>query len=568
MNKNISEIINAAIEKELPDLVFKNAKIIDVFSLEVIDGDIAVLDDMIIGIGKYHNAKKVIDLKGKFVSPGLIEAHVHIESSLIIPENFSTVLLKHGITTAVIDPHEIANVMGIDGIRYMIDSTENTELDIFVMLPSCVPSTPYESSGAVLRAADLKNFYSHPRVLGLGELMNYPGLLDSDADLLQKILDAKSFNLSVDGHAPSISAQGLNAYISAGITTDHECETYEEMKLRLERGMYVFIREGTAAKNLEALIKYVNYKNNDLICFCTDDKEIIDIEKEGSIDYCVRKAVSFGLDPLLAIKMGSYNAAKAHKLYDRGAIAPGKKADLVILDDLENFTVSAVYKDGKLIDENPKSDFLKINDHKIFISEDISWDIKLNSDKIRAVGLVPNNLFTNEYIMNVETDKNGNFVPDSKKDAVKLFIVERHSPQNNNVGRGILHGLKIKKGVIATTIGHDSHNLIMAGYNNEDFSLALKTLKELNGGITVVADGNVLAVLPLETAGLMTSRPVAEVLEKLEELNKALIQIGFTGDFSPFLSLSFLSLPVIPKLKITDMGLFDVEKFGFVNIEV
>ena len=372
MNKNISEIINAAIEKELPDLVFKNAKIIDVFSLEVIDGDIAVLDDMIIGIGKYHNAKKVIDLKGKFVSPGLIEAHVHIESSLIIPENFSTVLLKHGVTTAVIDPHEIANVMGIDGIRYMIDSTENTELDIFVMLPSCVPSTPYESSGAVLRAADLKNFYSHPRVLGLGELMNYPGLLDSDADLLQKILDAKSFNLSVDGHAPSISAQGLNAYISAGITTDHECETYEEMKLRLERGMYVFIREGTAAKNLEALIKYVNYKNNDLICFCTDDKEIIDIEKEGSIDYCVRKAVSFGLDPLLAIKMGSYNAAKAHKLYDRGAIAPGKKADLVILDDLENFTVSAVYKDGKLIDENPKSDFLKINDHKIFISEDIA----------------------------------------------------------------------------------------------------------------------------------------------------------------------------------------------------
>ena len=245
-----------------------------------------------------------------------------------------------------------------------------------------------------------------------------------------------------------------------------------------------------------------------------------------------------------------------------------KKADLVILDDLENFSVSAVYKDGKLIDENPKSDFLKINDHKIFISEDISWDIKLNSDKIRAVGLVPNNLFTNEYIMNVETDKNGNFVPDSKKDAVKLFIVERHSPQNNNVGRGILHGLKIKKGVIATTIGHDSHNLIMAGYNNEDFSLALKTLKELNGGITVVADGNVLAVLPLETAGLMTSRPVAEVLEKLEELNKALIQIGFTGDFSPFLSLSFLSLPVIPKLKITDMGLFDVEKFRFVNIEV
>ena len=568
MTKNISELINAATEKTLPDLVFKNAKIVDVFSLEIMEGDIAVLDDMIVGIGEYHNAKKIIDLNGKFVSPGLIEAHVHIESSLIIPENFSTVLLKHGVTTAVIDPHEIANVMGTEGIQYMIDSTENTELDIFIMLPSCVPSTQYESSGAVLKAADLTGFYSHPRVLGLGELMNYPGLLGLDTDLLQKIYDAKSQNLAVDGHAPSISAQGLNAYISAGITTDHECETYEEMKLRLQRGMYVFIREGTAARNLEALIKYVNYKNNDLICFCTDDKEIIDIEKEGSIDYCVRKAVNYGLDPLLAIKMGSYNAAKAHRLHDRGAIAPGRKADLVILDNLENFTVSSVYKDGKLIDENPKTDFLKIKNHKICISDDINWEIELKSDEIRAIGLVPNNLFTNEHIMKVDIDKSGNFIPDSEKDAVKLFVIERHNPDNNNVGRGILHGLKIKKGVIATTIGHDSHNLIMTGYNNEDFSLALKTLKEFDGGITVVSDGRVLAVLPLETAGLMTSKPVNEVLKNLEKLNKALIEIGFEGNFSPFLSLSFLSLPVIPKLKITDMGLFDVEKFGFADIEV
>ena len=568
MTKNISKLINAAIEKDLPDLVLKNAKIIDVFSLEIIEGDIAVLDDMIVGIGEYHNAKKIVDLNGKFVSPGLIEAHVHIESSLIIPENFSTILLKHGVTTAVIDPHEIANVMGIEGIQYMIDSTENTELDIFVMLPSCVPSTQYESSGAVLKADDLKGFYSHPRVLGLGELMNYPGLLGLDTDLLQKIYDAKSLNLAVDGHAPSIGAKGLNAYISAGITTDHECETYEEMKLRLQRGMYVFIREGTAARNLEALVKHVNYKNNDLICFCTDDKEIIDIENEGSIDYCVRKSAELGLDPLLAIKMGSYNAAKAHGLNDRGAVAPGKKADLVILDNLENFTISSVYKGGKLIDEKPRTDFLQIKGHKLCVSDNIDWEINLKSAEIRAIGLVPNNLFTNEHIMKVETDKNGNFIPDNEKDAVKLFVVERHNPDNNNVGRGILHGLKIKKGVIATTIGHDSHNLIMTGYNSEDFSLALKTLKEFNGGITVVSEGKVLAVLPLETAGLMTSKPVNEVLENLEKLNQALAEIGFYGDFSPFLSLSFLSLPVIPKLKITDMGLFDVEKFGFVDIEV
>lgn len=567
MDNNISKIINAALELELPDTVFKNAKIVDVFSLEIIEGDIAVLDGMIIGIGKYNKAEKVIDLQGKFVSPGLIEAHVHIESSLIIPENFSSVLLKHGVTTAVIDPHEIANVMGIDGIQYMIDSTKDTELDIFIMLPSCVPSTQHESSGAVLKAGDLKEFYSNPRVLGLGELMNYPGLLESDSDLIQKIYDAKSLNLSVDGHAPSISPEGLNAYISAGITTDHECETYEEMNLRLQRGMYVFIREGTAARNLEALIKYVNYKNNELICFCTDDKEIIDIEKEGSIDYCVRKAVKLGLDPLLAIKMASYNAAKAHNFHDRGAIAPGKKADIVILDNLENFSISSVYKDGKLIDEKTKSDFLKIKEHKIHVSDNINWNIKSDSSKIRAVGLVSNNLFTNEHIMEVNIDKNGNFIPDSEKDAVKLFVIERHDPSNNNIGRGILHGLRIKKGVIATTIGHDSHNLIMAGYNDEDFSLALKTLKNLNGGITIVSDGKVLAVLPLEVAGLMTSKPVPEVLDNLEKLGNALLEIGFDGDFSPFLSLSFLSLPVIPKLKITDKGLFDVEKFEFVNIE-
>ena len=567
MDNNISKIINAALELELPDTVFKNAKIVDVFSLEIIEGDIAVLDDMIIGIGEYNKAEKIIDLQGKFVSPGLIEAHVHIESSLIIPENFSSVLLKHGVTTAVIDPHEIANVMGIDGIQYMIDSTKDTELDIFIMLPSCVPSTQHESSGAVLKAGDLKEFYSNPRVLGLGELMNYPGLLESDSDLIQKIYDAKSLNLSVDGHAPSISPQGLNAYISAGITTDHECETYEEMNLRLQRGMYVFIREGTAARNLEALVKYVNYKNNDLICFCTDDKEIIDIEKEGSIDYCVRKAVKLGLDPLLAIKMASYNAAKAHNFHDRGAIAPGKKADIVILDNLENFSISSVYKDGKLIDEKTKSDFLKIKEHKIHVSDNINWNIKSDSSKIRAVGLVSNNLFTNEHIMEVNIDKNSNFIPDSEEDAVKLFVIERHDPSNNNIGRGILHGLRIKKGVIATTIGHDSHNLIMAGYNDEDFSLALKTLKSLNGGITIVSDGKVLAVLPLEVAGLMTSKPVPEVLDNLEKLGNALLEIGFDGDFSPFLSLSFLSLPVIPKLKITDKGLFDVEKFEFVNIE-
>jgi adenine deaminase len=568
MDKSISKTINTALEKELPDIVFKNAKIVDVFSLEIMEGDIAVLDDMIIGIGEYHTAKEIIDLKGKFVSPGLIEAHVHIESSLIIPENFSTVLLKHGVTTAVIDPHEIANVMGKEGIRYMIDSTENTELDIFIMLPSCVPSTPHESSGAVLNSRDLKEFYSNPRVLGLGELMNYPGLLGLDNDLIQKIYDAKSLNLSIDGHAPSISPKELNAYVSAGITTDHECETYEEMKLRLQRGMYIFIREGTAARNLEALIKHVNYKNNDLISFCTDDKEIIDMEKEGSIDYCVRKAVNFGLDPLLAIKMGSYNAAKAHNFHDRGAIAPGKKADLVILDNLENFSIISVYKNGRLIDEKPKTEFLKIKEHKLCVSDNINWDIKLKSPEIRAVGIVPNNLFTNEYIMKADIDQNGNFIPDAGKDAVKLFVIERHNPDNNNVGRGILHGLRIKKGVIATTIGHDSHNLIMAGYDGNDFSLALKTLKELNGGITVVSDGKVLAVLPLEVAGLMTSKPVSEVLDKLEQLNSALDEIGFDGEFSPFLSLSFLSLPVIPKLKITDMGLFDVEKFGFVDIEI
>lgn len=568
MNIDISKLINASLENSLPSIVLKNAKILDVFSLEIIDGDIAILDDTIIGIGEYKDAEKIIDLNGKFVSPGLIEPHVHIESSNIIPEHFSTVLLSHGVTTAVIDPHEIANVLGKKGIQYMIDSTENTELDVFIMLPSCVPCTGFENSGSILKAEDLKEFYSHPRVLGLGELMNFHGLLNSDKDLISKINDAKSFGLTVDGHAPCISPKELNAYITAGISNDHECETAAEMKIRLQRGMNVFIREGTAAKNLEALIGEINYKNNELICFCTDDKDLKDLYYEGSIDHCIRKAVKLGMDPLLAVKLATYNAAKAHKLYDRGSVAPGKKADLIILDNLENFTISSVYKNGKLISNEDKNQAVYLPENEIHVSDNVNWDIKLRSKKIRAVSIVPNNLYTNEKIIDIELDDKNNFIPNNDKDIIKLFILERHNPNNINQGLGILHGLNIKKGVIATTIAHDSHNLIMAGYNNEDFQLALKTIKEIKGGIVVTANNKVLAAIPLEVGGLMTGRSVHKVLEDFKKLDQSLIELGFTGNFNPFLSLSFLSLPVIPKLKITDLGLFDVEKFDFVDIEI
>lgn len=568
MNKDISKLINASLENSLPSLVLKNAKILDVFSLEIIEGDIAILDDIIIGIGEYNSAKNLIDLNGKFVSPGLVDPHVHIESSSITPDHFSIVLLAHGVTTAVIDPHEIANVLGKKGIQYMIDSTENIELDVFIMLPSCVPCTDFENSGSILKAEDLKEFYSHPRVLGLGELMNFHGLLNSNEDLISKINDVKAFNLTVDGHAPCISPKELNAYITAGISNDHECETASEMKIRLQRGMNVFIREGTVAKNLEALIGEINYKNNELVCFCTDDKDLHDLYYEGSIDHCIRKAVKSGMDPLLAVKLATYNAAKAHRLHDRGSVTPGKKADLLVLDNLENFTISSVYKNGKLISNKNKNKTVYLSENKIHVSKNMNWDIKLKSKKIRAVSIIPNNLYTNEKIIGIELDDKNNFIPDNNKDIIKLFVLERHNPDNNNQGFGILHGLNIKKGVIATTIAHDSHNLIMAGYNNEDFQLALKTIKEIKGGIVITADNKVLASVSLEVAGLMTSRSIPEVLEDFKKLDHALAELEFSGNFNPFLSLSFLSLPVIPKLKITDLGLFDVEKFNFVDLEI
>ena len=570
MFNKISNLIDSSLEKTLPDIVFKNAKIIDVFCLEIIEGDIAVTGDIITGIGQYAKGKKTIDLNGKFVSPGLIDPHVHIESSLVTPDTFSSVLLEHGVTTIVTDPHEISNVLGKKGIQYMIDSTENTELDIFIMLPSCIPATRFESSGAILEAEDLKEFYSHPRVLGLAEMMNFPGIINSDEKLLKKISDAKSFNLTVDGHAPGITENELNAYILAGISTDHECETPKEMKIRLQRGMYVFIREGTVARNLEALIGEINYKNNDLICFCTDDKDLYDLVHEGSIDFSIRKAIKLGLDPLLAIKLSTINSTKAHGLHDRGAIAPGKKADLLILDDLENFTISEVYKNGKAVSKNTVSNTSSIHleKQKIFLPENINWDIELESNKIRAIEIVPNNLYTNEKILDVKTDENKKFISDKNLDITKLFVIERHTRDNNNVGKALLHGLKIKKGAIASTIGHDSHNLLVAGYNDDDFNLAVKTIQDINGGLAVVSDGKVLASLSLEIAGLMTARSIDSVLSDVENLHNALTEIGFDGDFNPFLALAFLSLPVIPKLKLTDMGLFDVNKFEFVSIEI
>lgn len=449
----------------------------------------------------------------------------------------------------------------------MIDSTENTELDIFMMLPSCVPSTKFESSGAILEAANLKEFYAHPRVLGLAEMMNFPDIINSDKKLLQKINDAKSFNLVVDGHAPGVTTKELNAYLLAGISTDHECETADEMKIRLQRGMHVFIREGTVARNLEALVNEINYKNNDLICFCTDDKDLYDLIHEGSIDFSIRKAIKLGLDPLLAIKLATINATKAHGLNDRGAIAPGKKADLVILDNLENFTISKVYKNGKVISKADNNPLPALEKNKILLPENINWDIKIKSKKARAIEIVPNNLFTNEKIFDVKVDENENFIPNKDLDIIKLFVIERHNSNNNNIGKALLHGLRIKKGAIASTIGHDSHNLLIAGYNDEDFNLAVETIKNINGGLAIVSDNKVLAVLSLEIAGLMTSRDKNIVLEDIKVLHNALAEVGYDGDFNPFLALAFLSLPVIPKLKLTDMGLFDVEKFNFVSIE-
>lgn len=571
--------IAVAAGREKADTVIKNGTIIDVFNGELLQGDVAIADGVFVGIGQYegHN---VIDAEGKYISPAFIDGHVHIESSMVVPSEFARVLLPHGVTTVITDPHEIANVAGVRGIEFMLAESEGLPFDVKVMLPSCVPATSFEHSGAILEQEDLDPFLSHPRVLGLAEVMDYPAVMNAAEGMLDKLAATLAQNKQIDGHAAGLDTQAINVYRTAQIKTDHECVNVQEAKERLQRGMYLMIRQGTAAKDLEALLPVVNERNARRCLFVTDDKHLDELIREGSIDHHVRMVIERGIPAITAIQMASLNAAECFRLQDKGAIAPGYTADFLLLDSLEEVVISQVYKDGKLVAEQGSvveglfshrsvevakmaeelTDSVQI---KPLVTEQLA--IPVSSGKAHVIGIIPNKIVTEHLIVEVPTEQ-GIFVPSVEQDLLKMAVIERHH-LTGNVGLGILKGLGLQRGAIASTVAHDSHNLIVAGTNDADMLFAVEAIKKMQGGLVVVDKGKVLASLPLPIAGLISNQRAEDVCHGLDVLEHALREVGAPTSFQPFLTLSFLALPVIPSLKLTDQGLFDVNQFLHINVE-
>lgn len=567
--------IQAASKQIISDLVIKNITIVDVFQNSTFISDVAICGEYIVGIGEY-TGKTEIDGTGKYICPGLIDGHAHIESSLLTPKEYYKAALLHGITSMIVDPHEIANVLGIKGINLMMDLSENLPLDFYFMLPSCVPSTPFENSGAILNSLDLKPLYASKKVLGLAEVMDSPSVINCSQHMIDKLYDAVKNNSIIDGHGAGFDIDKINSYTAAYIKTDHECHTYEELIERVRRGMYVLIREGTVAKNLNELVKGASIHNSRRLCLCTDDKHIDDLLRNGSIDNSIKMCIREGLHPETAIQMATLNTAECYGLKTKGAIAPGYIADFIILDSLSTFKISSVYKNGMLVVQDNKlvaniaEEVMDINIESTINIPDLTeknFNISLeNKTQLNIMEIIPNNLETNHLkidISSLNLDKT--FIPSIDKDLLKIAVIERHH-NLGNVGLGIVKGLKLKSGAIATTVAHDSHNLIVCGTNDADMILACNEIKRLGGGIVVVENGTVLASLKLEIAGLITNRKAHEVIDDLAKLHAAIDKIAPSLNFNPFLTLSFLSLPVIPDIKITDKGLFNVKTFEFINI--
>jgi adenine deaminase len=566
-----------AAKSELADLVIKNGRIVDVFNLSLYEADIAITDGVIVGIGQYEG-KEIVDAAGKYVCPGFIDGHVHIESAMVTPEEFAKVVVPHGVTTIIADPHEIGNVSGSKGIQFMIDHAKNIPLNVYYMLPSCVPATPFENAGAVLAAEDLAPFYESEYVLGLGEVMDFPSVFHFEEGMMRKISDALERGVCVDGHAAGVNADGINVYRTAGIRTDHECVSAEEVTERLQRGMYVMLREGSAARDLRVLLKAVNEKNARRCLFVTDDKHLDDLLAEGSIDYNVRVAIEEGFDPLLAIGMATLNAAECFGLKGKGAVAPGYDADLLLLDSLSDVTVCSVYRGGRLVAENgeclpfgvgadassiPSELMNSVRIGKI-LEKDLMLFVEEGAAEANVIEIVPNSLVTKRSREKVNVS-GGAFQPSVQEDQLKLIVVERHH-RTGNIGMGIVKGFGFKRGAIASTVAHDSHNIVAVGTNDNDLYTAIKTIEAMNGGLVVVNNGEVLASLPLKVSGLISTKDYRTIVQELKGLDAALEQLGFGGGFNVFQTLSFLALPVIPELKLTDMGLFDVVEFKHIGL--
>ncbi|WP_226668219.1 adenine deaminase [Metabacillus litoralis] len=569
-NKRQNYIATAG-KNSLPDTVIKNGKIVDVFNGEIIEQDVAIHDGMIVGIGEYEG-KTVIDAKGQFICPGLIDAHVHIESSLVSPSQFAQVVLPHGVTSIITDPHEIANVSGVRGIQYMIDNSEGIPLDVFFMLPSSVPATTFENNGATLLAENLLPFLKSERVLGLAEVMDFPAVKNRNPEMMKKL----ELTQQIDGHGAGLDKDGLNIYRAAGIQTDHEATTAEEAKERLQRGMYLLIREGSVAKDLKALLPVVKPHNLSRCMFCTDDKHLDDLIKEGSIDHNVRLAIQEGMDPITAITMASLNPASCYGLKTKGAIAPGFEADFFFTESLEEFVISSVYKGGSLVGDFGKyiGKNLDCENSSITLNETVRIDevrkkdlvMPLKTNIVNVIGVVPNSLVTRKIEVILEGN-DSEFYPSVEKDLLKMAVIERHH-YTGNIGLGIVRGFQLKKGAIATTIAHDSHNLVVAGTNDEDMIKAIKALTEMQGGLVYVVDGEIIASLTLSIAGLFSDHDFNKVNEELIAFKNSLKESGFDPGFNPFLTLSFLTLPVIPEVKLTDKGLFDMSVFKHISVEV
>jgi adenine deaminase len=568
---NLNEIIKAAHGEKPVDLLLTNARIINVFAGEVVPDAVAISDGMIVGFGPYE-AKKVVDVNGRYVAPGFIDGHVHIESSMTCIAEFARAVLVHGTTTVAADPHEIANVMGSAGIEYMLQSAEQQPMNIYFTLPSCVPATDMETAGARLSAEDLQPFLNEERIVALAEMMNFPGVVYRDPDVLAKISTARQQKKPIDGHAPGLKGQELYAYISAGIQSDHECTTEQEAREKLMAGMYIMIRQGTCAKNLQALLPAVNEKTSRRMMWCTDDRHPHDLIADGHIDSIVRQAIQSGLDPLIAIQMATLNPAEYFGLFHLGAIAPGKQADLVLFSDIEKPVIEQVYYRGILTAENgkirPKIQFpaAAIVPPAMHVDlQNIDFSISAEKKRIRVIEIVPEQVITRQRIEQIPV-KNNQAVSDPSRDLLKIAVVERHLG-TGNIGKGYIKGFGLKHGALASSVAHDSHNIIIVGTSDEDMQAALEAVVEMGGGLAAVSDARLLAGLALPVAGLMSLEPVRTVRDQLEHL------IGIAHDMGaalkdPFMTLSFMALPVIPELKLTDMGLIDVNKFEVVSLFV
>ena len=566
------EKIDGAMGRIKCDLVLKNGKIINVFTNEVIEGDLGILDGVIIGIGSYEGTEE-FDLKGKYVSPSFIDAHVHIESSMVAPPLFAKNIIPRGTTTVIADPHEIANVSGLDGISYILDSTEETPLDVYVMLPSCVPATPFETSGAILKATDLKKLINHPRVKGLGELMDYVGVVNASQDILDKLEIAK--DKIVDGHGPNLFGKELNAYAISGVKTDHECTTPEEMLEQLRVGFYIQMRQGTVTKDVENLLPALNKDNLRRCLFCSDDKHPEKISERGHINENVNIAIKGGISPIDAIKIASLNAAECYGLKGKGAIAPGYIADLIVFETLENIKPELVFKDGTLVAENSQPLFKVAGDigsekvmSKVNIKEITKEDITLHlkDNKVNVIKILPDSVVTEKVVREVKVE-NGLFVKEPNVDTCKIVIIERHSG-NSTLFTALIEGFGIENGAISSTIAHDSHNLIIIGDNDNDILNCIKRTKEMGGGIAISIKGKIIGDIQLKIGGLMSTEDLEVVSAKMNELTALTKPLKIKDRVDPFMTLAFMALPVISEIKITDKGLFDVTQFKFISIEV